>query len=240
MLPSAVAQYIHWLSWPLWGFIATIAQVLSLLALAFAIYELLSRSRSVPGAFILHQFGAIEGTDSVPPQHVIDVINMGNQVAIITEIQFVNATVHKDAERRVRYALQAGESMTLGLITESPSRVWVRIQWVSPIDRRYIYGVWRVLWAGTDLEAEWVNSNARTPTRHWWTAWFVTRSPRAIGPGMDVATRVRVSWNDARQRRRMARAFPPIVEFSEQWAIGSSQVLPDTMADPAAGTGRRS
>ena len=229
------AIFGSWFAWPLWGFIATVAQVLSLLALGFAIYELLLRSRSVSGAFILNQFGFIAATGTEPEQHVVELINIGHDLAVVTEIRVVNAKIHKNADRRVKYALQGGESMTLGLVTGDPGRVWVRIQWVSPTDRRYIYGVWRVLWAGTPLETRWITSNLDTPSRHWWSSFVRTRFPRPIGPGADVTTRLRVSWNDIRQQGRLSRAFPEILEENEPWAIGSSQILPGSLPTPLQG-----
>jgi hypothetical protein len=219
-MSRSLADTWSWLAWSGWAGIGTIAQILSLIALAFAIYELVARSHSVQGAFSVHHFASRkrDGRD----QFIVEITNIGGAQAVILQLDLYGADVIPDPDEDylVKYAMLPAQTMTLAIQSDDLKKAWVRIRWVSPVDRRYQYGMWRPLRLGSPLADEFEASNIRTPEKHWWTAPIRTRFPRPVGPGHDVATRLRMSWNKAKLLARLERAFPTETSPTQSWQLG--------------------
>lgn len=216
-----------WYADPIWSFVATVAQVLSLLAIAFAIYELASRGWRVSGGVLtVNKWALARHGVSGKPVHIADITNVGGAPVLITALVVVNGAILPDQEMRVKYWLAPGESMTVAVQTADPAMTWFRFQWVSPSDRRFTFGSWQVLEQGTPLHQQWRESYERTRGRPWFMAPFKGFWAHKVGPGDDARTAVRITRNITRSEVRAARVFGEAIENSAPWIYGGSSADP--------------
>ena len=223
MDPNAI-----WLGWPLWGFAATAAQILSLVAIVFAAHELISGARRVQGSvFVVHGWAVVHDDSLRRPGYVVDIMNVGGAPALLTSLYLINATVILDPEFRVKHWLAPGDTMTLKLDSDDPTTVWFRFQWVSPSDRRYVSASWQVLQQGTELHSKWKAAYDKGRNARWpWTLIEEFR-PKVVGPGGVQAARIRYARSIEGSSKRVLRALPMPEGSITNWNLGQVRFSED-------------
>lgn len=95
-----MSDFMNWIGW---GPLSGTAQVLSLLAIVFAAYEYVVRSRRIAVALVSHSWAV--ASDESAKYYVVDIVNVGGQLAILVEMEVVNGTLVPHPEYAVNYSL---------------------------------------------------------------------------------------------------------------------------------------
>ena len=142
-----------WLAWPGWGFVGTVAQVVSLAALLFAAYELAERRRAFPPVYLtVNVFGSRDvGSRS---WHVAELINAGNGGALIHTVTIVDGKWNEHPHKVVRWSLASGQRSVLEFEAPDLGRAWLLILYSNLQDRRHLFLEWSELAQGGYADRE--------------------------------------------------------------------------------------
>ncbi|MFF2274199.1 hypothetical protein ACFVTX_18135 [Agromyces sp. NPDC058136] len=171
-----------WYADPVWGFVADIATVLSLVALVIAVAELGARAQAVaPVAWGVDLIGTVSiGRDQF---HVVEIHNGGTGAANLISAAFVDARVVLDAEHRMPAVMGSGDTRQLFVSAVRIDEAWIRLVWIPHHANHFVNVQWLPLTRHGIAGYEWERSRARTPRIYWWSRPFVGWKPHYVGPG---------------------------------------------------------
>jgi hypothetical protein len=185
----------EWLCWSGWTVIGTIAQVVSLVAIVFAIYELQERRRQVdPVVWGFDLFGSLDMNGH--RYHAADFYNGGSGTAIITTMAFVNARPSPTNDHRFRSVMSSGDKVTVPLTSEQIGDAWLVVIWRASSDSRRIELEWLPVTRTGAMGNEWDKSLQRSRSRGPFAKMLPRRAPRPIGPGYYQNSSYRLSSSD--------------------------------------------
>jgi len=214
---------MHWYAWAGWNFIGVVAQVISLAALAFAIYELLlRRRREVPVLWGLDRIGTL--TNGTETYHALEFYNSGRGTASIVTATFVGASPRPFAEHRYRSVMGPGDHVTIPLTSPSIQDAWFLVTWRSDDDAHRVNVHWMpVAQPGrmNDLWLEAVERRRRTRARD-----RLLRTIRAVGPGGAVRTSFRLPRSKKRRKGRIDKALGLLYEEGGMYSWSYSHETP--------------
>lgn len=166
-----VASTTQWWEWTGWAFIGNVAQILSLLAIVFAVYELLERRRRVSSRSLTIDSYATATIDG----RVVELFEMGPaglddiHVDLVT---FVGCSYVPRDEYRLRWRLNAGTLNTIALESEDFASAWILVAWTVLTDKRTEYFAWYPLTRSGDAYRVSNEQIDRDPPRtHLWQFW---------------------------------------------------------------------
>lgn len=229
---------MRWWEWSGWAFVGNVAQVLSLLAILFAIYEFAERRRQVPAVeWRFDEFGS--GTVDNCAVYFYDFSNVGRGSAFLVSLTVINARLVLSETYRPHPTVLPSSTRTLCIDASSRSEdAWVLLVWRASDDKGFVHFEWMPLVSGSELETKFIDD--WTPKR-----WFQkTHGPfrgrliEPVGPTGAVRATVRSSRNANVGDRRTGRAFEVMLGSSpiSSWTSGATTVSPLPPDNLNAGT----
>lgn len=216
---------MNWWEWSGWAFVGNVAQVLSLAAILFAIYEFAERRRQVSAVeWRLDQFG--DGTIGDDPVCWYDFSNTGRGSALLVSLSVVNARLKLSETYRPLPTVLPSSTRTLCI--EKSSRApssWVLIVWRASDDRSFIHFEWMPLVSGSEMETDF---RAKWIPRRWYQKFhgpFRGRVVRPVGPNGAIRTTVRSYGKSIVGQRRIDSALEILVRSSpvSAWTPGTTE-----------------
>jgi len=223
---------MHWWEWSGWAFIGNVAQVLSLIAIGFVIYEFAERRRRVRS--VVWSFDAF-GSGTLNDQAVVfyDFTNSGSGAALLASFTLIGAKLVMNVSHRPRPTMGPGETITLCLNQDGlASDAWLLIVWRSSDDRGVLHAEWMPIMAGSELETKY-RADFQSPRWYELTHGpFRGRFPKAVGPGAALRTSMRSSRDAHKSQRRTTAALKRLVQEDvvSGWTPGATT---DTPSDSA-------
>jgi hypothetical protein len=186
----------NWKCWEGWTAVGSIASVLALFALGFAIYEvLLRRKRIRPVVWGFDLFGTM--SNGVNTYHLAELHNGGTGTASIVTLAFVGAKPVPVADYRFRAVMGPGERMVIPLTAERVADAWFVIIWTEDADATLKHVEWLHVTHVGSAVTEWGKSLARTRALGRFRNVPRGRRPRPVGPGYYQSSSFRWSRNEA-------------------------------------------
>lgn len=190
-----------WWEWSGWAFIGNAAQVISLIAIVFAIYEILLRKRRVSWVrWALDPYEEASGPDLTLPAVRCDLVNLGLDDVRIHWIGFIGCEYVPAYDDHLRFRVNAGQTQLVVIQAADWDEPWVVIYASALTDHRVGSLTWLpVAPDSVPLVTElWRQQHAEA-------RWPLRRRPPAVGPGPGRvrATRGRVMskrWMEAVER----------------------------------------
>jgi hypothetical protein len=177
-----------WLAWPGWTFAGTVAQVLSLVAILFAIREINERRRAYPAVDLNLDLIGTADDGAGNTWHVAELTNAGSGTAVLHSITLVDAKLVKSPSEAIKWTLPTGRPSRLEFSTADLNEAWALLLYSSHSDRRFLIAEWcAIKGSGPMFEAE-MTSWENTPRRRW----YQRRKVSAVGPGGVARTLMRV------------------------------------------------
>ena len=181
-----------WYADPLWTFIGNAAQVLSLVAIALALWEVLKQRRRV--APVEWGVGVIGQTtlDGAGPFHIVEIYNAGTGPATILSLYVVHAEVIYHQTARPLPVVASGERFDMYLTAAVIGDVWVQISWREQGDARRVKARWLPVAYGGSAAAA-----ANELADRWYSLGRIAqfrrrRTLHSVGPGEALSTVARV------------------------------------------------
>ena len=193
-----------WMAWPLWMFIGTVAQVVSLVAIVLALYELDRRRRgvrSVVWRFDPYGVVSVEGGKA----HAVEICNAGTGTALLFELSISGARPILSEAARVPTVFGPGERATVHITAPKIAEAWAFVAWRGSDDSRTYYAAWFPLNKKSALHERWQDAHLELRRRPRWRELYEGHHPRAVGPEHSVRTRVKSSRNPVEMDRRWAQ-----------------------------------
>lgn len=211
-----------WLSWSGWTGISGVAQLFSLVAIVFAVYEYIVRRRRISVAFLSHSWGVVQDAGASRTYYVVDIVNAGGQLAILSNFEVVNGSIVPNPDFPVGYTLSGGGKSTIWIDAPDPMRVWFRWTWVTPEDKRFEYCAWRPMVNGDQSEVarKWDAANLRNTGGRFPRSIYFDRRPKPVDPDNAAFGRIRVTRNLKRFSARVRRLRSPISDPVYEWKFG--------------------
>lgn len=173
------------LSSGLWDGIAGIASLISLIAIALAVYEFLKEKRRTK--VVLWQ---VEGwaTATFGDRLVhLEVLKIGQTSGSPLQIfnwSVVNGSLYRDETYGYSWQMQAGETMTVAFKTSKPKLAWFLIMWVEVDDNRWMNAEWFPIADdpdGSRLEGKY-QSPDNSGRKPWWKPASKHWAAKPVGP----------------------------------------------------------
>ena len=206
---EAVAEAADWLAWPVWTFIATIAQVLSLLAIGFAIIEVLRIRRRVrPVVFQFDIHGYQHNTETGEKFHAAELRNAGSGTAVIVWAAMIGGRLELDDDHRFVGVLGSGQVMKLLVSAEKIAHVWIQITWISHEDSRRYSTTWITATRSGLMADLWLESVERQLSIPWYAR--LLRRTMPVGPGAYLRSSFRTKPGDSSRDKKYATLMQAI------------------------------
>lgn len=133
---------------PAWTVVATVAQVVSLLALVIALGELrLRRRREHEVVWIVSR-----KTDVQSQRVTVEILNAGRSLAQIKQLIFVDCRIVPGEEKNLRWVVAPSTSLSVPVESHDVESCWILIGHVSQDDRRWTRWTWYPIGRGFHLE----------------------------------------------------------------------------------------
>jgi hypothetical protein len=192
---------------PVWTDVGTMAQVVSLIAVVFAIREILIRRwAALPVSWSLeyvgelvssqaHEPGASEAASGREfPGGIFRIRNSGTHTASILRFVLVGAEAKSTRDYRIDYWLPADSHMDFLVTSNSIDRAWLFLMWTDGLDRRYAHAQWFPFLEDGYANDDFEESLRATPERNEWRPWKRARAVRPVGPGGRARSRLRLKY----------------------------------------------
>jgi hypothetical protein len=219
----------EWLCWSGWTVIGTIAQVVSLIAILFAIYEFQVRRRQVrPVVWGFDLFGSLDIKGA--RYHAADFYNGGSGTAIILTMAFVNSRPLSIDDHRFRSVMRSGDKVTIPVTSERIGNAWIVVIWRASSDSRLIQVEWLPVTHTGAMWSEWEKSVKRSKSRGPFANLLPWPAPRPVGPRYYQSSSYRFSSNDQRNDRRFKviwGGMDAVAETMYPWSHDSSAPTKD-------------
>jgi hypothetical protein len=231
---SNLTAPLPWYADPIWGFVSSIAQIVSLIAIGGAIVGWARTRRKVaPVVWGLDLMGTadIDGDK----YHLAELHNAGTGAALVQSVHLIGfVTIKQVGEHRLKTVMGSGDRVTFPFTAEQVDQAWILITWVAHDDNSKLRLQWLpVARPGAMYEASLV-SRARS-RRTWWQ--LSKKDPRPVGPHYFSTSSLKLRSPAARDKfdRDFEVAYQPITLATTiiTWGIhGSARIedipLPDT------------
>ncbi|MEA9983664.1 hypothetical protein [Subtercola sp. RTI3] len=215
-----------WIAWSGWAFIGNTTQVLSLVAIAFAVIEVLARRRAIePVAWTFDIVGTAQRERG--KFHLATFGNVGSGVAQILNVSFIESRVWEEEDFRFRSVMGSGQTVDLFVSAERIERAWMIILWRSHSDSNVTICTWLPLASKGERRLEWETSVQAAPTRYWWMNWRRGLNPGPVGPGHLPSTAIRRSNDQAKSTARTIRALSGVPEGKSMSPWSLSKGVPN-------------
>jgi hypothetical protein len=218
-----------WWCWEGWTAVGSIAGVLSLLTLGFAIYEILiQRKRIRPVVWGFDLFGVMtKGEDSF---HLAELHNGGTGTASITTLAFVGARPVPNAEHRFHSVIGPGESAVIPLSAPRIADAWFVVVWTEDSDATLSHIEWLyVAGIGTAVE-KWRTSVDRTRALGRFRDFPRGQRARPVGPGYFQYSSFRWSRNPRVADARFATTWSAMAAVGKTmfpWSYTATAAVTD-------------
>ena len=147
-----------WYSDPLWAFIGNAAQVLSLIGIGVALWELWRQRRQVEP--VVWAFDIV-GTAKLEHgnYHIADFYNAGTGTGTLLAVTFVDAEFYLTDEHRFLSVMGPGECVTILVTAERLEAAWILITWRSNTDGRLGEYQWLPVANPGSMQEAWQESH---------------------------------------------------------------------------------
>jgi hypothetical protein len=218
-----------WLAWPFWSFMGSWATVISLVAIAFALVELLRQRRQVrPTVWGIDLWGSVSIDDDV--YHVADLYNAGSGTAAISTAYFVNARPHLYGDYQHKSVFGSNEKVRVLISAEKIATAWLFISWREHADSRRIWAEWLPVVQAGGLQEAAQASLERTFFRRF-SRWTMRHTVRPVGPNHYLRTSWKVTKdaNDSLEKTRTAYSLITATDPSRlfAWSYPRGTMPPD-------------
>lgn len=205
-----------------WVIAGTLGTWLALGGVGVAIYQIIAQRRRITVSLLNHSAGRAEDRALAKTYWVMDIVNAGGELAIVTSLQIVGGELVPNPAFPMKGPIDAGGSTRIWIDAPDPREVWFRYEWVTPRDGRFAYAAWRPMLNGdqTDISRKWDGSNLRKPHRNLLNRWFFDRWPQPVDPDHHAFGRILLSWNSKREAGRVGRLLPVVDGQEPQWKFG--------------------
>jgi hypothetical protein len=205
-----------WIDWAGWTFIGTVAQIVSLVAIAIAVAELVRRRRASPPVVWWLEIIGTYNLSGGQVAHVLNIHNAGTGAATLLNTIYVNSRVIERPGFLHQMTIGAGEKMTLLVTSKQIESAYLILSWTTHEDRNLVHVVWEPLASSAGLSRTWIESDDRVP-KHRWYHGLRGRHPRPVGPLHYSRTEIRNSGDSETMRKRTRTVYDAALESAHEY-----------------------